>query len=166
MALFSNKKNTEGEEVVSKETKVVKAVKKVKTSTTKTSTPKTSASSMKDLYNENDKKKGSTKAKSVFKRPGGKTLASKVLVKPLITEKATNLVEQNKYAFIVALNSNKIEIAKAVKDIYGVEVTAVNVIRMQGKRVARGKVKGKRSDFKKAIVSLKKGQNIELYEGV
>lgn len=161
MALFSNKKNKDGKEELVEEAKVVKVVKKAKTPA-----PKAAASNMKDLYSEKEEKKGSVKTKTISKRPGGKTLASKVLVKPLITEKATNLVEQGKYAFIVSLNTNKIEIAKAVKDIYGVEVTAVNIIRMQGKRVTRGKVKGKRNDFKKAIVSLKKGQSIELYEGV
>lgn len=170
MALFSNKKNKEDKEVEKKDVKaakVVKTVKKVKeVKKTKTSSPDSSTSSMKDLYAEKEEKKGKTKTKNTSKRPGSKTLSSRVLVKPLITEKTTNLVEQGKYAFIVALNANKIEVAKAVSDIYGVDVIAVNVIRMQGKKVSRAKVRGKRSDFKKAIVSLKKGQSIELYEGV
>lgn len=155
MALFGNKKNTEEKEV---EEKKVKKVQKAKTSTTP---------SMKDLYAEKEESKGkSTKAKATNKRVGAKTLAAKILIKPLITEKATTLVEKGKYVFIVSLNANKIEVAKTVSDVYGVKVDSVNIINMEGKRVLRGRIKGKRSDFKKAIVTLKKGESIQLYEGV
>ncbi len=158
MALFGNKKIKEDKEVVKKGAKKAKEV--------KTTTATTTTSSMKDLYSEKDEKREKGKAKNVSKRVGSKTLAARTLLKPLITEKATNLVEQGKYVFVVSLNANKIEIAKAVHDVYGVEVEAVNVIKMEGKRVSRGKIKGKRVDFKKAIVSLKKGESIQLYEGV
>ncbi|MFC1599130.1 50S ribosomal protein L23, partial [Patescibacteria group bacterium] len=92
--------------------------------------------------------------------------AYKVLLKPLITEKATDLVEQNKYSFAVALQTNKIEVKKAIKALYGVEPISVNIIRMRGKRVGYGRISGKRKNWKKAIITLKAGDKIEVYEGV
>ncbi|NCN21960.1 50S ribosomal protein L23 [Candidatus Falkowbacteria bacterium] len=121
---------------------------------------------MKDLYAEQeDKKSGGTKVNNK-RRPGGKSLSARTLVKPLVTEKAANLSDNGKYAFIVNVNANKIEVAKAVSDVYGVKVEAVNIIKMKGKAVSRGRIKGSRNDFKKAIVTLKKGETIQIYEGV
>jgi len=122
---------------------------------------KTEAPSMKDLYaGEAKKEKSAAKAKK------GVSLAYKILVKPLVTEKATNLSGQNKYVFIVGINTNKIEVAKAIEEVYGVNPVGVNIIKMKGKQVARGRVAGRRKDFKKAIVTLKKGETIQVYEGV
>ncbi|MDP2944656.1 MAG: 50S ribosomal protein L23 [bacterium] len=90
----------------------------------------------------------------------------RVLISPLVTEKATNLVAENKYVFIVAPSANKIAIAKAVKATYGVTPIQVNVVNVSGKKVARGRVKGQRSDWRKAIVTLAKGEAIKIYEGV
>ena len=121
--------------------------------------------SMQDLYSG----KAETGKAAAVKSPataGKLALAQQVLAKPIITEKATNLVTANKYAFVVSGSSNKISIAKAVQAIYGVKPTAVNIINRQGKKVARGKVRGERSDSKKAIVTLKKGDTIKIYEGV
>jgi large subunit ribosomal protein L23 len=116
---------------------------------------------MKDLYATDAKKeKSATKAKK------GISLAYKILVKPLVTEKATDLSGQNKYVFIVDINANKIEVAKAITEVYGVNPTNVNIIKMKGKQVSRGRVVGRRKDFKKAIVTLKKGETIQVYEGV
>ncbi len=160
MAIFGNKKKTGDEKDSQKEVSEKKTDKK----TVKKDTKKTEETSMKDLYQEKDSKKGSgSKAK---KTKQNSSIAYKVLVKPLVTEKATNLVAENKYAFVVALNTNKLEVAKAVKSVYGVDVEGVNIIKMKGKRVSRGRIRGQRSDFKKAIVTLKKGQSINLYEGV
>jgi large subunit ribosomal protein L23 len=142
--------------------------------TTDKPAPKTVAPSMQDLYGA---KAEPQKAAKIVKDGKGvkvgkeekastKTDSFKILVKPLVTEKATNLVAENKYAFIVAKKANKIEIAKAVKAVYGVTPIKVNVINMQGKRVTRGRIKGQRSDFRKAFVTLKKGEHIKLYEGV
>ncbi|MBN2854247.1 50S ribosomal protein L23 [Patescibacteria group bacterium] len=121
---------------------------------------------MKDLYAEKEDKKAGSAKTNTKRRPGGKSLSARTLVKPLVTEKAANLSEHGKYAFIVNINSNKIEVAKAVSDVYGVKVEAVNIIKMKGKAVSRGRIKGTRSDFKKAIVTLKKGESIQIYEGV
>ncbi|MFA6194208.1 MAG: 50S ribosomal protein L23 [Patescibacteria group bacterium] len=89
-----------------------------------------------------------------------------MLVSPLITEKATTLVGENKYVFVVASGANKIEIAKAIKATYGVTPLQVNVINVSGKKVARGRIAGQRSDWRKAIVTLAKGEAIKIYEGV
>ena len=163
MALFGNKKTKEGEE--DKSEKKVAASKKV---SVKKEVKKEEAVSMKDLYAEKEgKKSSSAKSTTLSKaRPAGKILSARTLVKPLVTEKAANLAATGKYVFKVAMKSNKIEVAKAISDTYGVEVDAVNIVRMKGKAVSRGKIKGTRSDFKKAIVTLKKGQSIQIYEGV
>ena len=64
------------------------------------------------------------------------------------------------------LNANKIEIAKAVNDVYGVKPVSVNIIKTKGKKTRSGRVTGKRKDWKKAVVTLKKGESIKIYEGV
>lgn len=89
-----------------------------------------------------------------------------ILLKPHVSEKAAVLAEQSVYVFDVALNANKVEIAKAVRAIYGVEVVSVRTQRGIGKVVSRGKIAGRRSSWKKALVELKKGQKLTLVEGV
>jgi len=121
--------------------------------------------SMQDLYSGKVSTGKSSEPRTVT-TAGKLALAQQVLVKPVITEKATNLVTANKYVFMVAASANKISIAKAVSAIYGVKPVAVNIINRQGKKVARGKVRGQRSDSKKAVVTLKKGETIKIYEGV
>ncbi len=92
--------------------------------------------------------------------------AYKILLKPLITEKATDLSAQNQYAFIVPKRSNKIEIAKTIEHVYGVNPVKVRVMNFSGKMVRYGKVMGKTKGWKKAIVMLKPEDKIEIYEGV
>ena len=89
-----------------------------------------------------------------------------VLIRPIITEKTTLLMQENKYTFQVPLNANKVEIRKAVESIFNVKVEKVATIRVLGKTKRMGRTMGKRSDYKKAIVTLKAGENIELFEGV
>jgi len=91
---------------------------------------------------------------------------SKILLKPLVTEKAADLGEENKYVFVVAKDANKIEIAKAMQSIYGVKPVKVNVVSMQGKKVRYGRVTGRTKDWKKAVITLKQNEKIEVYEGV
>ncbi len=135
---------------------------KAKTETkAKAQTTEAPAQSMKDLYSE-DKPAKAVKAKA----KGTGAVAGRVLVRPLVTEKATNLMSAGQYAFVVSSRANKIDVAKAVRAAYGVEPLAVNVISVQGKRVSRGRIQGRRKDWKKAIVTLAKGQTIKLYEGV
>ncbi|MCD4761725.1 50S ribosomal protein L23 [bacterium] len=92
--------------------------------------------------------------------------AYKILVKPLITEKAANLGSENKYVFEVSVSTNKIEIAKAINEVYGVKPVSVNIVNVGGKKVRYGRHFGKRKDTKKAIITLPKGKTINIYEGV
>lgn len=92
--------------------------------------------------------------------------ARDILVKPIITEKTTALMEEGKYTFRVPLTANKIEIRQAVEQIFKVRVAAVNTMRYEGKMKRLGRTQGRRSDWKKAIVTLKPGETIEFFEGV
>lgn len=90
-------------------------------------------------------------------------LLTNVLIAPVVTEKSSNAQTKSKYTFRVNANANKVEIAKAVSKVYGVDVTSVNIIPVQKKQrlVGRGKVMTKRSASKKAIVTIKAKQNID-----
>ncbi|MEK6656988.1 MAG: 50S ribosomal protein L23 [Nitrospirota bacterium] len=89
-----------------------------------------------------------------------------LLQRPLYTEKGLNLKEkENKIVFRVKKNANKCEIKKAVEKIFKVKVDDVNTINVLGKKKRQGKFSGKTSDWKKAIVTLKKGEKLELGEG-
>ncbi len=88
------------------------------------------------------------------------------ILAPLITEKATVLSEQNKVVFQVAMNSTKDEIATAVEELFKVKVTKVNTLIQKGKtKRFRGRP-GRRSDLKKAIVTLQEGQSIDITTGL
>jgi len=90
-----------------------------------------------------------------------------VVQRPLLTEKGTRLKEEgNQYLFRVARTATKIEIKQAIEQLFKVKVAEVRTLRMQGKVKRMGRFAGRRPDWKKAIVTLKAGQSIELYEGV
>jgi len=90
-----------------------------------------------------------------------------VIVRPLITEKATRLGGENKYAFEVRSQANKIQIKEAMEKAFDVRVEAVNVMTMKGKpRRAQGGRVRHQSDWKKAVVTLAEGDKLELFEGV
>ncbi len=93
---------------------------------------------------------------------GPKTTKSayRVLLKPIITEKATDLGALDKYVFEIAPMMNKIEVKKSVKELYNVTVLRVNIIKNMGKMVRYGKSRGRTKNWKKAIVTLKKGDKI------
>ena len=108
----------------------------------------------------------SSKIKKLINNNLSKEKAFNVILKPIVTEKSTILSENNQILFLVNINSNKIDIKKSIELIYGVKVNSVNIIRVKGKtKVFKAKV-GKRSDYKKAIISLSKGQSIDLSMGV
>ncbi|MDD3114236.1 MAG: 50S ribosomal protein L23 [Anaerovibrio sp.] len=90
--------------------------------------------------------------------------ARDIIIRPLITEKSTTLMAEGKYVFEVAKAANKIEIAKAVSEIFKVKVASVNTINVEGKVKRMGRSVGKRSDYKKAIVKLAAGETIEFFE--
>ena len=89
-----------------------------------------------------------------------------VLVKPLVSEKSIGLMEENKYSFEVNSDANKIEIKHAVQELFKVSVIAVTTMTVKGKTKRQGKYSGKRPDRKKAIVTLKPGDKIEVFEGL
>lgn len=89
-----------------------------------------------------------------------------IIVKPLITEKTSAMLEDNKYTFKVALDANKIEIRQAIEEIFKVKVVNVNTVRVFGKTKRMGKSVGRKSDYKKAIVKLAEGHTIPIFEGM
>ena len=93
--------------------------------------------------------------------------ARSIVRKVLITEKGTLLREtQNQYFFEVARDANKIEIKRAIEDIFKVKVDNVRTMQLRGKVKRQGRWVGKRNDWKKAIVTLKPDQKIELFEQI
>jgi large subunit ribosomal protein L23 len=89
-----------------------------------------------------------------------------ILKKPLITEKSTSLLQDNKYTFSVDPRANKTEIKQAVESIFKVKVEKVNTMNVKGKLKKVRNITGRTSNTKKAIVTLKKGDKIEIFEGV
>lgn len=93
-------------------------------------------------------------------------LSSRLLITPWVSEKAAHHADAGTYVFRVRTDANKVEIGKAVEALWSVQVESVRTVRGKGK-VFRGRArKGKRVNWKKALVTLKKGQTIDLYEGV
>ncbi|MDR1158135.1 MAG: 50S ribosomal protein L23 [Oscillospiraceae bacterium] len=90
-----------------------------------------------------------------------------ILLRPIITERSMEAVDQKKYVFEVARDANKIEIRKAVEEIFDVTVLSVNTINMQGKEKRQGAHIGRRSAWKKAIIRLRPdSKTIEFFEGM
>lgn len=94
-----------------------------------------------------------------------------VLVKPLITEKMTDLAaKRGQYGFVVNRKANKLEVKKAVEDMYGVDVESVNTMIIPGKKRSRNTktkfIVGRTSAVKKAIVTLAEGQTIDFYSNI
>ena len=88
-----------------------------------------------------------------------------VIRRPIVTEKSTMLQELGKYVFEVATTATKAQIKDAVEEAFEVEVVAVNTINMKGKVKRYGPRPVKKKDWKKAIVTLKRGDKIEVFEG-
>jgi len=93
-----------------------------------------------------------------------------ILKRPLVTEKVSSLNEKGKYGFIVDLAANKVEVKNAVEKMYGVTVERVNTMSVMGKLKVRstkaGMLKGRKPNYKKAIVTLKEGDVIDFYGNV
>lgn len=92
--------------------------------------------------------------------------SSQVLIKPLYSEKTLNLAAKGRYTFVVALKATKYQIKKALKDMFAVDVTAVRTMVVKGemKRVGKKRLLAKQSNYKKALVVLKKDQKLDLFE--
>ena len=96
---------------------------------------------------------------------------SDVLIKPILSEKANSQQEKlRRYAFRVSKDANKLEIKKAVEGFYGVTVTDVNTVVVPGKNKTRytkaGFIKGRKSSYKKALVTVAEGETIDLYANI
>lgn len=89
-------------------------------------------------------------------------IASRVLKGPQVTEKATDLVKKNQYVFKVLPRTNKVEIKRAIEDLYGVDVVSVKVIQIPPKKRRLGRIEGYRAGYKKAVIKVKEGQKIEV----
>ena len=90
-----------------------------------------------------------------------------IIIKPIITEQSMEATEEKKYVFQVAMDANKIEIKKAIEEIFGVKVEKVNTIRMDGKEKRMGVHVGRRASWKKAMVKLTAdSKTIEFFEGM
>lgn len=93
--------------------------------------------------------------------------AQDIVIKPIITEKSMGGLQENKYTFKVAKNANKIEIAKAVEELFGVQVASVNTMNVRGRVKRVGLNRGTTPSWKKAIVTLKEGsKTIEFFDGM
>ena len=89
-----------------------------------------------------------------------------VLIKPAITEKSTLLQESGKYTFHISLKANKVEVKQAVESRFDVTVLDVNITKLHGKLKRYGPRMKKRPDIKKAVVTVKPGDRINLIEGL
>ena len=90
-----------------------------------------------------------------------------IIIKPIITEQSMEATEEKKYVFQVATDANKVEIKKAIEEIFGVKVEKVNTIRMEGKMKRQGMFVGRRASWKKAMVKLTAdSKTIEFFEGM
>lgn len=87
-----------------------------------------------------------------------------IIIRPVLSEKSTDLSEENKYVFEVAINANKHIIKKAIKEIFNVNTVKINVMRVRGKRRRVRYHYGFTPTWKKAIVTVAKGEKIELFE--
>jgi large subunit ribosomal protein L23 len=88
-----------------------------------------------------------------------------VILAPVVSEKSYSLIEDNKYSFRVHPRSHKTQIRQAVEELFDVKVVSVNVLKVQSKPKRRGWTKGRKPGWKKAIVELREGDKIEIFEG-
>ena len=93
-----------------------------------------------------------------------------ILIKPILTEKATSTNEVGKFSFIVNKKANKVQVKKAIEKTYNVNVLSVNTINVLGKSISKftktGIVSGRKPSYKKAIVQLKEGEFIDFYSQI
>jgi large subunit ribosomal protein L23 len=92
-------------------------------------------------------------------------IACKVLIEPWITEKTHGAVSDNKYTFRISGSATKKQVRKAIESVYGVHIEKINTVNLIAKRKAYGRYAGKKPAVRKATVTLKKGDKIELFKG-
>jgi large subunit ribosomal protein L23 len=119
------------------------------------------------LFGKKEKSLAKKKAsvKKVEEARVNTSLAYDVLVKPRVTEKAHNALELNKYVFEVYASATKELVKKAIEGAYGVKVVRVNIVNIPPKKRYFGRSVGMKSGIKKAVVTLKEGETIEIFQG-
>jgi large subunit ribosomal protein L23 len=90
---------------------------------------------------------------------------NEVLLAPVVTEKSYELIDERKYSFRVHQDAHKTQVRQAVEELFDVKVESVNILKVQPKPKRRGLQRGKRPGWKKAIVQLREGDSIEIFEG-
>lgn len=111
-------------------------------------------------------KKTESAPKAEAKASSKSVQVSPVLVRAIVSEKSTMNEARSVYTFEVAATATKIDVKNAVRAQYGVQPTTVRMINVEGKNVRFGRYMGRRSDWKKAVVSLPKGTTLDVHEGV
>lgn len=99
------------------------------------------------------------------KKVQNSNIAYRVLIEPWITEAATILAQENKYVFKVVKKASKNDVKKAIEELYKVAVISVRTISIPSKKRMRGRIEGRKAGIKKAIVKIKEGDSINIYEG-
>ena len=90
---------------------------------------------------------------------------NEVLLAPVVTEKAYSAVDERKYSFRVHPDAHKTQVRQAVEELFNVRVQGVNIVKVQPKPKRRGLIRGQKPGWKKAIVQLREGETIEIFEG-
>lgn len=112
-----------------------------------------------------EKKTEKKEQKNISKKTGNTTpFMFDLLKKPVITEKATKVSENNQVVFKVAKQATKPLVKKAIENIYGVKVKSVNILNYEGKRKLFKRSPGQRADYKKAYITLAEGENLDFME--
>ena len=90
---------------------------------------------------------------------------NEVLLAPVVSEKSYNLIDERKYAFKIHPDAHRTQVRQAVEELFDVHVERVNILKVQAKPKRRGLIKGTRPGWKKAVVQLRPGDTIEIFEG-
>jgi large subunit ribosomal protein L23 len=90
---------------------------------------------------------------------------AQVLISPVVSEKSYGQIVENRYTFKVHQDAHKTQVRQAVEELFDVKVVAVNIVKVQAKPKRRGMIKGTRPGWKKAIVQVKAGDKIDIFEG-
>jgi len=91
---------------------------------------------------------------------------SEVLLAPVLSEKSYSLIDQRKYAFKIHPDAHRLQVRQAVEELFDVHVERVNILKVQAKPKRRGLIKGTRPGWKKAIVQVREGETIPIFEGL
>lgn len=116
-----------------------------------------------------EKKTAKKKTEKVETKKSSKTVSSlalRTILSPLASEKSASLAEKGVYVFLVAYGANRVAVRQAIRELYKVTPVKVNIINLRGKMKRFGRFNGRRSDMKKALVTLPKGSHIDLFDTV